>query len=425
MKKYLLVLVAIFIMLSGCSTEKTATIYEQDAEYLVEIIESAHPCFVIDDIPENYEEAKMEYLEASRLVESKDDFFTISSQYCCSLKDGHTGINLEENMDQHQLQVDWYSDGTDLYLCDEGIPTKVKVLEIGGIEIEKIFETIACYEVMENESAEKLAYRIYSKTAYFLEKAGMKCDFDEKVVLTLDDGKYVEVNWKERKSTNPIYEDLETYDDIITYEIIDDVFYIDQNVCHLENSNWEIVCEELERAIENGTKKVVYDVRNNPGGDSKACEGILRAMGMTVPEFGVIIRNSKLIKETYPELYEENEPTLEIEKYKGALYSKNNSNVELIILSDEATYSSATMLCTWVQDGNLGKIVGQSSSNSPSAYGDVLSFELPNTKITGQVSSKRFIRPDTEADQRQLQVDVEVPYGMDSLKVALEILEDK
>ena len=104
--------------------------------------------------------------------------------------------------------------------------------------------------------------------------------------------------------------------------------------------------------------------------------------------------------------------------------SKKNEEVKLLVLSDETTYSSANMLCALVQDGKLGQIIGQGSSNSPSAYGDILYFKLPYTELEGQISHKCFTRADSTADQKQLRPDVEVPYGTDALEVALEMLAE-
>ena len=51
-----------------------------------------------------------------------------------------------------------------------------------------------------------------------------------------------------------------------------------------------------------------------------------------------------------------------------------------------------------VSDGNLGTLVGRSSRNSPSSYGDILYYQLENSKITGIVSHKKWTRPDVSKD---------------------------
>ena len=81
--------------------------------------------------------------------------------------------------------------------------------------------------------------------------------------------------------------------------------------------------------------------------------------------------------------------------YKESTEAEEPGNpIELVVLSDKYTFSSATLLCTWIRDGNLGKIIGEPSSNQPSAYGDILVFTLKNSKLEIVISHKKFIRPD-------------------------------
>lgn len=424
MKKYIvkrsLLLIVTVMLLAGCSFGRKPDIYEQDARYLVETIENTHPCFVLDDIPEGYEEAKKAYLRAAKEVKSQEEFYEICLKYCCSLKDGHVSIDGTGPTEDYVLKVEWYSDGNALYLCDEnGRPTERKVLKIAGVDIQNVFRTIDEYCVMENESAVNVMYRSCSRLAYYLKRAGVKCDFDSKLSLVLDDGSVRNAEWEKVNNSNEGVKETEN----ISWKMIDDVFYIAQKQCVIEDPDLQEVCDALEEVVAEGPVKVIYDVRGNPGGNSGACRQILQAMKMTPPGYGTVVRVSELTRKTYPEDYKEYSGP-EVERWEGSISdAAANSDVELIVLSDEWTYSSANMLCVWVQDGKLGRIVGQGSSNSPSAYGDILPFQLPNTKFNGWVSFKRWTRPDTEADQKQLQPDVKVPYGEDSLQVALELLK--
>ena len=79
----------------------------------------------------------------------------------------------------------------------------------------------------------------------------------------------------------------------------------------------------------------------------------------------------------------------------------------MVILSDKYTFSSATLLCTWVRDGKLGKIIGEASSNQPSAYGDILKFTLENSKLEIGISHKKFIRPNQSKKENMLIPDIE------------------
>lgn len=79
----------------------------------------------------------------------------------------------------------------------------------------------------------------------------------------------------------------------------------------------------------------------------------------------------------------------------------------MVVLSDKYTFSSATLLCTWIRDGKLGKIIGEASSNQPNAYGDILVFTLKNSKLEIGISHKKFIRSDQYKEENMLIPDIE------------------
>lgn len=161
------------------------------------------------------------------------------------------------------------------------------------------------------------------------------------------------------------------------------------------------------------------DVRDNPGGNSNACLKILNALNMRPGEYGSIIRFSKPASEQCGYLRKSGEIT-----FKPINNAKQNKNIELIVVENENTFSSATMLAVWVQDGHLGKIIGQPSGNSPSSYGDVIQFQLNNSKLFGIVSYKQWIRPDIDkTNQKELIPDIVVPANKDALEAAIDTLK--
>jgi len=90
--------------------------------------------------------------------------------------------------------------------------------------------------------------------------------------------------------------------------------------------------------------------------------------------------------------------------------------------SNEITYSSATMMAVFVQDGDLGTVIGAPSSNAPSSYGDILYYKLPASGIEVSILYKRWLRPDTDADQRILMPDIVTEYNEDILQRAIDYL---
>lgn len=48
-----------------------------------------------------------------------------------------------------------------------------------------------------------------------------------------------------------------------------------------------------------------------------------------------------------------------------------------------------------VRDNGLGTVIGERSTYRPTHYGDLLTWQLPNTGASGYLSHKIFFRPDT------------------------------
>lgn len=73
------------------------------------------------------------------------------------------------------------------------------------------------------------------------------------------------------------------------------------------------------------------------------------------------------------------------------------------------TFSSAMMLANAVADYKLATLIGEETGGIPTAYGEVYSFDLPNTRLSANVSSAFFVRAngDTE-DRRGIMPDIEV-----------------
>ncbi|MBQ7775542.1 MAG: hypothetical protein IJ379_06440 [Lachnospiraceae bacterium] len=160
-----------------------------------------------------------------------------------------------------------------------------------------------------------------------------------------------------------------------------------------------------------------YWACGNGGGDSDACERLLNAMGMEAPKYDILLRYSEEAG------YLRKSGTHHYKPSIGAV-GKKNEKVNLVVLCDRYTFSSATMLLVYVRDGGLGTIIGEPSSNQPNNYGEICNISLTNTHLYASVSHKKFIRPDADNKERMLIPDIEtVPE--EAYKVAVEFLNEK
>jgi hypothetical protein len=203
---------------------------------------------------------------------------------------------------------------------------------------------------------------------------------------------------------------------------------------------------EMFQAIEtNQIQTLVIDVRNNVGGNSKLCDILLSWLKpqKEIKSNSSLIRFSGLWEQHYPALaaeyrrsFAEAKQTFEIGKlYDTAFLSQvsdkqqetsvwtkindyfqmNNDESKVfkgsvIFIQNARTYSSAGMLITDATDNGIGIVIGNKSAYKPCSYGDILAWELPDTKITGWVSHKIFNRPDrSQCDELSLTPAIYLP----------------
>ncbi len=392
-------------------------IYLEDALNLVSVVEDTHPSFVMGDIGENYEEGKQEFLNSITQNTSKDEFKYLIRKYLVLLQDGHTGIQRNES-DDFFLNLEYYAIGEELLLLDkDGNISDNKVTKVGGVPINKIYETVQTYYTAENDAARERNNNMWTLNYEVLKLAGCDIINNSVDIITEQNGLVSEGKIKFIKKN--IYESYE-YSSEIESKMINDIFYIDMNVCK-DNNILDKQVEKLKETIKSGCRKVIIDVRDNPGGNSAASEKLINAMDMSVPTYGVYVRYSELVNKKYSEA-----PLDGFEHYKpNKTTAKGNENIDLAILMNDKTFSSATMLAVFVKDGELGTLIGSPSSNAPSSYGDILYYRLPNSKIDLTISFKKFLRPDTEADQRILIPDIVTEYNADILEIAIDYLSTK
>lgn len=389
---------------SGCDVIMTKEQVLDDRQQVIQYVEDVHPFFLLEKNQVEYEIAKHKYIERTQKKMTVDKFWETTSAYLCSLEDAHTRIGWRTNEKLEVLRMETvYQDGK-TYLLEDGEKSDVWVEEIGGIDIEKIYEKIEEILPAENKIAEIKNRDTYTRVKKILEV----CDVDvdrNKVEVLFSDG--MKKNCCFGVNQLPVQEN--------SWHMDNDIFVVDFNIC-VDDDNLKKIGEELENAVGNGCTKVIIDVRGNSGGDSTACNRLIRALGMKVPEYGIVARHS--IEAAEQRGYKQKRG-LSVSK-GNVKTAKRNDEVNLVVLMDRNTFSSALMLCVYVRDGKLGTIIGEPSSNKPNSYGDILMFELENSRLPMSVSYKQFIRPDSSNEENMLMPDIQTS-AKDAYSEALKL----
>lgn len=366
---------------------------EEDRDFAIACMENTHPYFILEEDQGTYELAKQEYINVATGEMTVRDFQAATAEYICFFQDGHTRLrwNEEEYVDLRST----YQDGK-TYVVENGEVTDVYIKEFGGIEVPTIYEAIDKMFPAENEMAQAINRHNYVDGKIFLDFIGAEIINNQISVAFSDgtEGVYNFYNPSESSGSQEEYEGNSWYMD-------GEIFVVDFNVC-VDDDELKAIASELSKNVKEGCDKVIIDVRENGGGNSQACTRLLEAMGMEAPQYDMVIRYSKEAKEQRGYLRSGG-----MYRWNAKSDGKANQDVDLVVLSDRYTFSSATMMCVFVRDGKLGTIIGEPSSNMPNAYGDILYFSLPNSHLYGTVSHKQFIRPDEENKERMLVPDIQ------------------
>lgn len=393
--------------------------FSRDAAALVAAIEETHPIFAMDGmLPEYYEELREEFLAAASAPIARNAFIFAIQRYFTALRDGHMGVNpVFAELDTGFLDAEFEMRDGRLFLA--GRPD-AEVLGIGGLSVDEIIGMAAHWFFFENESAKALYIpRAIARDAVL---AHFGAEFEQRYGI-----RYVELAVLEDGAESamrvgilpPVQQQRHQWPDfVIRHEWLDDILLIDLRM--FVDGEWiDEAVDIIEDAIAQSARQFIVDLRGNGGGNSLVGQRLVEAMGVEIPHHGAFRRMSPMAQQQRG--WNAAEGTVE---FAPSAASRNPNGVFVSVLTDKRTFSSSTMMAAWVQDGGFGNIVGEPSANSPSAFGDMLSFALPDSGIDVSISYTRFLRPDASADQDTLWPDIPAPAG-DALEVAIRYLRDR
>ena len=190
----------------------------------------------------------------------------------------------------------------------------------------------------------------------------------------------------------------------------------DMSICYLQfnqcvdipESPFEAFLDDMFAEMDaKKIKTLVVDVQYNGGGSSRLCDALLQHLYPVgkLENYTTYLRFSNLMAAYNPKIAAV-KAKWENDGHKDELYEMPSSKIpadyqqppiyegNVIFVMGPKTYSSAGILLTMARDNHIGTIIGTTSSFSPSHYGEVLPYRLPNTGVLGSISCKFFARPD-------------------------------
>jgi len=374
----------------------------EDFHYLVDTIESVHPdpyaC-----IGEEEWERRKDALEAmfTDSLSAAQYYFALSS-LVTSVGDAHTILRFEETDKGLALTFKWVEEGL-VIAEDSGQFRKGDlILNTGDRTPRQLLDQMDEIVSSENSYRVKDESTRHLRRRPVLERLGLVQD--EAVPLTVERGGEIvklaaqfEVQLpglKERsdellEQRHDWYVDREN--DLGVFSL---VVCVDDEVLRRDVGDFFAAVSDNE--IEN----VIIDVRENVGGQSRVVESLLRHLPIdNYLNYGSTIRYSEQAAErvgmrrtrgtsSYPPSTRRVEPV--DDPFTG----------DVFILIGNRTFSAGNWIAVVFRDNDLATIIGEPTGNAPSSFGDMISFQLPNTRFILGVSYKSFTRPDPSNDHQ-------------------------
>ena len=407
------------------TTEMTPQEMQEDIDYLIAKISASHPS-TIKGIPEYLQESIDSVQNQITLPMTAGDFYFKVSEITSSLRDAHTYVHLASTKNSKSLNfpIVWLKRSMVVTKDTDVLKLGDEVIKIGNKTLPNIFDSLKSFIPAENEGWVRARAQSELTKEVVLRYLGL-INPDNTVTVTFNRDKeqitaklplhnsadLIKNNKNKVPNTNSIF-----YDEMSLA-----VFQL--NKCVYDNNYKNQLKKFFKEVAAKKIKHVAIDVRENTGGSSKVIGELISYLGSVkdVKYFSSLVRYSKdaakqrsYISRTsgskdYTDVFNVND-----HKADGLLF-----NGEVYVLTSNKTFSSACQLAVICYDNEIAKIIGEPTGNAPTRYGDLLSFQLPNSGYSFGISFKKWIRPLTKNDPASSLTPHEIVYT-----VAEDIKED-
>jgi len=349
------------ILSNDNTDEKRNNLLREDIEYLRNELSKKHKNpFSIITKEEFDEKLSNLYNNVDKL--NNDQVFIELGKIISSIGDGHTSINYWDGK-SYPLEFYMFNDEIFIINADKSLQDMMysKIVSIDDVSYKDIIAELTKQISYENESwlKQALPNRIMpaflyglgiaedKKTSTFkVEKEGEIKDFEVSILP------YGLPYYGNDKTDDKITGKFNKYYD---YKYIEDknTFYFEYNVCAEKERKFKDFNSEMFKDIESKSiKKIVIDLRANSGGNSEILNPFTNQL---------------------------------------KTYIKNNKDVKVYVLVGRQTFSSGIFAIFRIKEAVPNAIcIGEPSGGAVDCYGDIKSFNLPNSELPIQYSTKYF-----------------------------------
>lgn len=302
-----------------------------------------------------------------------------------AIGDEHTNINYSDG-NRFPLKFYWFEDG--IYVIDT-IPEYNEIKEcrlskINGVDINEIVKEVA--NLIPNFNNQWVKYNTPSLLVAPNILYGIDIiDSKDKETFTFINNEDVEfsmdiksskadtISWIDKESESlPLH--MQNTDKFYWFEYMteNNLIYYKHDVCRdqKENPSIDFSIELFNLIKEKNPDKLILDLRDNSGGDSRYIDNIIDKINLTAPEL--------------------------------------NAENKLYIITGRKTFSSAVLNCLYARANSNAIFIGEATGGNPNGYGEVLIMELPNSKKKLSYSIKKFESFDKAMNTFEPDINVEI-----------------
>ena len=375
----------------GWDKVETSLLYEQeidkslavdDLNYLVDKITMHHVSTakgVTGEIQKQLEYEINNMNDIPRVV----DVWIAASRIANKLNDAHANIYYygHKNM---EIDLNFTFDDSSLKVIG-GPRDGQELIAIEGIKLEELYQRFLSQFSYENEYFAKYNFVNYLRRKNQLNWLGINVNEEVEIVFSNNGREEVE-----KYLFNEIKESNYLDNDFISYKLDKEkgVGILTLNSC-IYSDEYKIKLRGFFSEVKKHNINIIaIDLRENGGGNSMVANEFIKYLPVeNYKNYGSKVRLRSSVIERKPK-------ETKNKQYKDLIFSG-----DVYLLTSNTTFSSATMFTAYIRDNNLGKVIGEPSGNKPSAYGDILLFQLPNSKLPVTLTYKYFSRPDVEKDE--------------------------
>lgn len=182
--------------------------------------------------------------------------------------------------------------------------------------------------------------------------------------------------------------------------------------CNYNEEYRNCLKEMFTKVKEQGIRNVCVDLRDNGGGNSLVADEFLHYLDINSYfgwgqdwRLGYFLISSKGAE-------------INNKRYENLIFDGN-----VYVLTSTYSFSSAMDFAMLISDNHLGTLIGEAPGNSPRSYGDISMFQLPNSKIYMQISTKQWHRIDEDCTDLLVEPDIKCNSD-EALEELYRILED-